>query len=61
MENKFETYANACLKELYDSCSELWTEVTRLGSVVKEKTEETEERFQVVEGKLHILFKEWRR
>lgn len=58
MKNKFETYANTCLKELYDNCSELWTEVTRLGSVVKEKTEETEDRFQVIEGKLHILFKE---
>ena len=59
MENKFEEYTDACLKELYDSCSELWAEVTRLGSGVKEKTEETEERFQVVEGKLRILFKEW--
>lgn len=61
MKNTFEEETNSCLKELYANCSELWAEVTRLGSVVKEKTEETEERFQVVEGKVKILFKEWRR
>ena len=61
MKNTFEEDTNACLKELYDSCSELWAEVTKLGSGMKEKDEKTEERFQVVEGKLRILFKEWRR